>query len=252
MYICVYICTHMHMYVYMTWEHCPPLCWPLLGVEGKHYWLSFSHVLLSFVQYVRWTTKTLTWPTQCALVCVFETFGFERVMSVCVRGSSFWCTMMYWLLAMAYVARFWEGNALPAIHLHPVWIHPTISNSHTTYICTRRHMFFPHKPPFSSLGLIGKCHDLSVRVWESEYVCAPVCVWGGGEGTKCVRWFGHFKCVMQFDLSLACSSSLRYTAMQFAVLGLVRLYIMLFLSLYVCLRCLLLPILFVKNVDDVA
>ncbi len=59
-------------------------------------------------------------------------------------------------------------------------------------------------------------------------------------------------CVMQLDLRLACSSSLRFTAMQFAFLCLVRLCIMLFLSMYVCLRCLLLPILFVENVDDVA
>lgn len=181
------VCAHTYAYVciYTIWEHCPPLFWPLLGVEGKHFWLSFAHVLLSFVQYVRWTTKTLTWPTQCVLVCVCmcvcKMFGFERVRTVCVHGSSFQCTVMYWLLAMAYVACFWEGNALPAIHLHPVWIRPAISNSHTTYICTGRHMFFPHKPCFHLPAYSPKlCHDLSVRVWKSKRVCvcARASVWG--------------------------------------------------------------------------
>lgn len=236
---------HIYVYMYDMREHCPPLCWPLLGVEVKHYWLSFAHVLLSFVQYVRWTTKTLTWPTQCVFVCVFETSGFERVLSVCVHGSSFQCTVMYWLLAMAYVARFWEGNALPAIHLHPVWIHSTISNSHTTHLdatCSS-----PINPVFIFRPNCQMTWSFSSSL--REWVC--VCVWGRGRSVRDGLVTLNV-CDAAWVISLACSSSLRYTAMQFAVLGLVRLHIMLFLSLYVCLRCLLLPILFVENVDDVA
>ncbi len=189
---------HIYVYMYDMREHCPPLCWPLLGVEVKHYWLSFAHVLLSFVQYVRWTTKTLTWPTQCVFVCVFETSGFERVLSVCVHGSSFQCTVMYWLLAMAYVAHFWEGNALPAIHLHPVWY---ILPSPTHILRTWTPHVLPPLTLFSSSGLIAKWHDLSVRVWESECVCA--CVVGGGD-EACVT-VGHFKrvwCSLSNKLSL--------------------------------------------------
>lgn len=135
----------------------------------------------------------------CVCMCVCKMFGFERVRTVCVHGSSFQCTVMYWLLAMAYVACFWEGNALPAIHLHPVWIRPAISNSHTTYICTGRHMFFPHKPCFHLPAYSPKlCHDLSVRVWKSKRVCvcARARVYGGrGKGMKSVWRFGHFNCV---------------------------------------------------------
>ncbi len=178
------------MWMYDMRQHCPPLCWPLLGVEVKHYWLSFAYVLLSFVQYVRWTTKTLTWPTQCALVCVFEMSGFERELSVCVHGSSFQCTVMYWLLAMACVARFWEGNA-PAIHLHPVWIRPTISNSHTTYIFTGRTCSSPINPVF----IFRPNHQMPWSFSPSLREWVFVRVWGRREGMKRAWRFGHFKCV---------------------------------------------------------
>lgn len=151
MYLCIHVYVHMCIYMHtctyecMIWESTVFLCVDLC-LEWR--WSTTGCHLLTFFflscKYVRWTTKTLTWPTQCALVCVFEMSGFEGKLSVCVHRSSFQCTVMYWLLAMACVARFWERNA-PAIHLHPMWIRP-ISNSHTTYIFTGRHVLFPHKP----------------------------------------------------------------------------------------------------------
>lgn len=178
----------------MIWEHCPPLCWPLLGVERKHYWLSFSRVLLSFVQYIRWTTKTLTWPTQCALVCVFETFGFERVMSVRARvHDARWCTgCSLWLMSPVF------GRGMhyqQFIYTLCEYILPSPTHILRTYALDAT-CSSPINPVFIFRLNRQMPWSFSPRLIKRVCVCVCACVWGGVGGDEVRVWpFGHFKCV---------------------------------------------------------
>jgi len=182
--ICTYVYIYAHIYIckYIWYEStvllCVDLCLEWRGSTGCHFLAFF------FLSCNTFGERPKLWPGPRSVRLCACLGSSEWCLCECA-GQAFdarWCTgCSLWLMSPV----FWEGNALPAIHLHPVWIiHPTISNSHTTYICTGRLMFFPHKPCFHLLALSAKCHDLSVRVWESVYVCA--CVRVGLEGTECV------------------------------------------------------------------
>lgn len=143
MYICVYICTRIHMYVYTIREHCPTPCWPQLGVEGVS--TTGCHLFVYFCA-IRSVNDQNFCPgphSVCLCTRVYSMECMSECSCVSTRGSSFQCTVMYWLLAMAYAACFREGNALPAINLHPVWKHLTSPSTQLSNICTRGHIHFP-------------------------------------------------------------------------------------------------------------
>lgn len=142
MYSCIHVyvlhmCIYMHTYTYVCIYDKRALSSSMLTSAWCGGEAPLAVIcLFTFVQYVRWTTKTSGLArTACARAYSVECMSARR--------SSFQCTVMYWLLAMAYAARFREGNALPAIHLHPVWIRLTAPSTQLAYICTRGHMHFP-------------------------------------------------------------------------------------------------------------
>lgn len=122
--ICTYVYLYAHMYIWMydMREHCLPLCWPLLGVEVKHYWLSFAYVLLSFVQIrsVNDQNSDLA-HTVCACVRVWDVWVWGKV--VCVR---------------AQVKLSMHGNVLAARYglCRPFLGEECTSNSFTPYVNT--------------------------------------------------------------------------------------------------------------------
>lgn len=150
-YVYVHMCIYMHTYTYVciydiesTVLLCVDLCLELRwSTTGCHLLTLFFLSCNTFGE----RPKLRPGPHSVHLCACLRCLGLsERCLCACT-GLAFnarWCTgFSLWL-----ISPFWEGNALPAIYLHPVWICPTISNSRTTYICTGLHMFFPHKPCF--------------------------------------------------------------------------------------------------------
>lgn len=191
--ICTYVCIYMHTYTYVRIYDKRALSSMVTSAwcGGEAPWLSFACLLVSFVQYVRGTTKTS---------------GLARTVCSCTRVCSIEC-MSAWLCSKggdacvaragpAFNARWCTGCSL--------WLMPPVFGRGMHYqqsIYTLCEYVLPPLPPnshtyapedtctslFSSSSLIAKCRYLSVRVWESECV-------GRGWGES-VWQFGHFKCV---------------------------------------------------------
>lgn len=185
-YIYAHICICMYIWYESTVLLCVDLCLELRGSTTGCHFLAFFFLLCN-----TFGERPKLWPGphSVRLCACSRRLGLSEWCLCACAGLAFdarWCTGCS-LCLMSPV--FWEGNALPAIHLHPVWIHPTISNSHTTYALDAT-CSSPINPVFISWLNRQKPWSFSPSLRER------VCVRGGwGEGTKCVWQFGHFKCV---------------------------------------------------------
>ncbi len=132
---------HIYVYMYDMREHCPPLCWPLLGVEVKHY---CCHLLtFFFLSCNTFGERPKLWPgphSACLCACL-RRLGLSECCLCACTGLAFnarWCTgCSLWLMSPIF------GRGMH----YQQFIYTLCDTSYhlqLTYYAPGRHMFFPH------------------------------------------------------------------------------------------------------------